>query len=103
MSMVHVVAVITAKPGLRAQVLEAFNANVPAVHAEDGCIEYGATIDSPDAGKWAAAFVTIGLGCAIVHLVSKVVPEAARRRVSSDAILDPPADLILETREKELV
>ncbi len=50
MSMVHVVAVITAKPGLRAQVLEAFQANVPNVHAEDGCIEYGATIDVPDAG-----------------------------------------------------
>ncbi len=50
MGMVHVVAVITAKPGLRAEVLEAFQANVPAVHAEDGCIEYGATVDTPDAG-----------------------------------------------------
>ncbi|MEM1201230.1 MAG: antibiotic biosynthesis monooxygenase, partial [Pseudomonadota bacterium] len=48
--MVHVVAVITAKPGLRGEVLEAFQANVPAVHAEDGCIEYGATVDTPDAG-----------------------------------------------------
>ncbi len=50
MGMVHVVAVITAKPGLRGEVLEAFQANVPAVHAEDGCIEYGATVDTPDAG-----------------------------------------------------
>ncbi|MEM7424996.1 MAG: putative quinol monooxygenase [Pseudomonadota bacterium] len=50
MSRVHVVAVITAKPGMRGQVLEAFQANVPNVHAEDGCIEYGATIDVPDAG-----------------------------------------------------
>ena len=50
MAMVHVVAVITAKPGMRGQVLEAFQANVPNVHAEDGCIEYGATIDVPDAG-----------------------------------------------------
>ena len=50
MSMVHVVAVITAKPGMRAQVLEAFQANVPNVHAEEGCIEYGATIDVGDAG-----------------------------------------------------
>lgn len=50
MARVHVVAVITAKPGLRDQVLAAFQANVPAVHAEDGCIEYGATIDTPDAG-----------------------------------------------------
>jgi len=50
MDMVHVVAVITAKPGLRERLLEAFRANVPAVHAEDGCIEYGATIDTEDAG-----------------------------------------------------
>jgi len=44
--MIHVVAVITAKPGQRAAVLEAFQANVPAVLAEDGCIEYVATIDA---------------------------------------------------------
>jgi quinol monooxygenase YgiN len=43
--MIHVLAIITAKPGLRATVLEAFKANVPAVLAEDGCIEYGATVD----------------------------------------------------------
>ena len=44
--MIHVVAVITAKPGQRATVLEAFQANVPAVLAEQGCIEYQATIDA---------------------------------------------------------
>jgi len=44
--MIHVVAVITAKPGLRAQMLEAFKANRPAVLAEKGCIEYGATVDA---------------------------------------------------------
>jgi quinol monooxygenase YgiN len=44
--MIHVVAVLTAKPGLRAQVLEAFNANRPAVLAEAGCIEYSATVDA---------------------------------------------------------
>jgi quinol monooxygenase YgiN len=43
--MIHVLAIITTKPGLRAQVLEAFRANVPAVHAEEGCIEYGAAVD----------------------------------------------------------
>jgi len=52
MSMVHVIAVITTKPGMRTKVLAAFNANVPAVHAEDGCIEYGATIDVENAGKF---------------------------------------------------
>lgn len=50
MQMVHVLAVITAKPGLRARVLSAFRANVPAVLAETGCIEYGAAIDTEGAG-----------------------------------------------------
>ena len=50
MQTVHVVAIITAKTGMRDQVLEAFRANVPAVHAEAGCIEYGATIDTEGAG-----------------------------------------------------
>lgn len=50
MSIVHVIAVITAKPGRRAEVLEAFQANVPNVHAEEGCIEYVATVDAEGAG-----------------------------------------------------
>ena len=44
--MIHVIAVITAKPGKRAAILEAFRANVPNVRAEKGCIEYGAAIDA---------------------------------------------------------
>lgn len=47
--MVHVIAVITAKPGKRATILEAFRANVPNVRAEKGCIEYGAAIDADPA------------------------------------------------------
>jgi quinol monooxygenase YgiN len=50
MQIVHVVAIITAKPGLRDSILEAFHANVPAVHAEQGCIEYTATVDAEGAG-----------------------------------------------------
>ncbi len=50
MSMVHVLAVITAKAGKRGDVLGLFNANVPAVKAEDGCIEYGAVIDAEGVG-----------------------------------------------------
>jgi quinol monooxygenase YgiN len=46
--MVHVIAVITAKPGMRNAVLEAFRSNVPAVKAEAGCIEYGAAVDLAD-------------------------------------------------------
>jgi quinol monooxygenase YgiN len=47
--MIHVIAVITAKPGKRAAILEQFRANVPNVHAEKGCIEYGAAVDSDNA------------------------------------------------------
>lgn len=43
--MIHVLAILTAKPGLREEVLTHFKANVPNVHAEDGCIEYGAVVD----------------------------------------------------------
>src|SRR5258708_35526043 len=46
--MIHVLAVITTKPGKRAEVLEAFHANIPAVHAEAGCIEYGPVVDAPN-------------------------------------------------------
>ncbi len=44
--MIHVIAIITAKPGKRDEILKSFKANVPAVHAEKGCIEYGATVDT---------------------------------------------------------
>ena len=47
--MIHVVAIITVKPGQRDAVLDAFRANVPAVHAEDGCIEYTPVVDAPGA------------------------------------------------------
>jgi quinol monooxygenase YgiN len=48
--MIHVLAFITAKPGKRADVLKAFQNNVPAVHAEEGCISYEATLDVPAFG-----------------------------------------------------
>jgi quinol monooxygenase YgiN len=48
--MIHVLALITAKPGKRDAVLEAFRANMPAVHAEKGCIEYGPAVDAEGAG-----------------------------------------------------
>jgi quinol monooxygenase YgiN len=49
--MIHVVPVITAKPGMRDAILDAFHANVPAVRDEAGCIEYGAAIDADDIGN----------------------------------------------------
>lgn len=48
--MINVIAIITAKPGMRDKVLEAFRANMPAVHAEDGCIEYQPAIDAEGMG-----------------------------------------------------
>ncbi len=48
--MIHVVAIIPAKPGRRAAILEAFHANLAAVRAEQGCIEYGPVIDAAGAG-----------------------------------------------------
>jgi quinol monooxygenase YgiN len=53
--MIHVVAVITAKPGRRAEVLDAFRANLPAVRAEQGCIEYGPAVDLDGFGGFQAA------------------------------------------------
>ncbi len=44
--MIHVVAVITAKPGKREEMLRHFRANVPACRAEKGCIEYGPAVDA---------------------------------------------------------
>ena len=54
--MVHVIAIITAKPGQRESILANFRANVPAVRAEKGCIEYGAAVDLDPALKFQTAF-----------------------------------------------
>ena len=50
--MIHVIAVITARPGLRDAVLKEFRANVPQVLAERGCIEYGAAVDAEPGPKF---------------------------------------------------
>ena len=50
--MIQVVAVITTKPGMRENVLQEFRANMPAVHAEDGCIEYAPVIDADGFGSF---------------------------------------------------
>ena len=48
--MIHVMAIINAKPGQREAVLAVFRANMPAVHAEEGCVQYEPVIDAPEAG-----------------------------------------------------
>jgi len=47
--MIHVIAIIKTKPGKREEVLSAFNDIVPTVLQEQGCIEYGPTIDADNA------------------------------------------------------
>ncbi len=54
--MIHVLAMITAKSGMREKILEAFHANMPAVHAEKGCIEYGPAVDAEGASGMQAKF-----------------------------------------------
>jgi quinol monooxygenase YgiN len=48
--MIHVLAIITAKPGMRDAILKEFRANMPAVHAEPGCIEYAPAVDAEGIG-----------------------------------------------------
>jgi quinol monooxygenase YgiN len=43
--MIHVLAIITAKPGMRDQILAAYRDNVDTVRAEAGCIAYEAVVD----------------------------------------------------------
>jgi quinol monooxygenase YgiN len=71
--MIHVLAIITAKPGMREQVLEIFHANMPAVHAEDGCIEYVPVVDAEGVGPFQTklgpdAFVVVEKWESLDHL-----------------------------------
>lgn len=43
--MINVLATINVKPGTRDEFLKVFNANVPAVLAEDGCVDYFPAVD----------------------------------------------------------
>ncbi|TWT87347.1 putative quinol monooxygenase YgiN [Pseudobythopirellula maris] len=45
--MIHVIATLSTAPGRRQEVLDAFAELTPKVHAEKGCIEYGAAVDEP--------------------------------------------------------
>jgi len=54
--MIHVIAIITAKPGMREGILREFRANMPTVHAEKGCIEYAPAIDAEGVGSFQTKF-----------------------------------------------
>lgn len=50
-AVIHVIATIQLNAGTRGAFLEEFHKLVPLVRAEDGCIEYGPTVDEPTALK----------------------------------------------------
>jgi quinol monooxygenase YgiN len=52
--MIYVVAVITAKSGRREELLAAVKENLPAVLAEEGCVEYSPVVDAEGFGKFQA-------------------------------------------------
>jgi quinol monooxygenase YgiN len=54
--MIHVLAIVTAKPGKREAILSEFRANIAAVRAEKGCIEYGPAIDAEGMGGFQTKF-----------------------------------------------
>ena len=54
--MIHVLAIITALPGMRDRILDAWRANVDAVRAEDGCLAYDAVVDVRDGAPGFARF-----------------------------------------------
>jgi quinol monooxygenase YgiN len=98
MSEVHVIAIITTKPGKRAEVLKLFNANVPAVLAEDGCIAYEATIDTENAGPMQTqfgpdTFVVVEKWASMVALGAHAVSDhmkaygAATKDMSADRVI----------------
>jgi quinol monooxygenase YgiN len=53
--MIHVLAIVTTKPGKREEVLANIRSGLPRVHAEPGCIEYALAVDADiDPGLTAA-------------------------------------------------
>ncbi|MCB1368604.1 MAG: antibiotic biosynthesis monooxygenase [Rhodobacteraceae bacterium] len=95
MSHIHVIAVITAKPGQRGALLKSFQANVPAVLAEDGCLGYEATIDTENAGPAQApfgpdTFVVVERWASMAHLAAHAV--APHMKAYAAATRDMVAD-----------
>jgi quinol monooxygenase YgiN len=50
--MIHVLAIITAKPGQRDKLLAEVRANLAAVHAEKGCRDYQPVVDAAGIGAF---------------------------------------------------
>jgi quinol monooxygenase YgiN len=67
--MIHLVAIVVAKPGQRAELLAALQANRPAVLAERGCLEYTPLLDAADTAD--------ALGADAILIVERWASEAA--------------------------
>lgn len=81
--MIHVVAIITAKPGKRDELLKAFSDVLPQVHAETGCIEYHPVVDSSEPGAQSK------LGCDTYMVIEKWESmENLRAHATSDHMKD---------------
>jgi quinol monooxygenase YgiN len=53
--MIHVLAIVTTKPGKREEALTNTRSNLPNVHAEPGCIEYALAADVEIDPRYGAA------------------------------------------------
>src|SRR3982074_219616 len=84
--MIPVVAITPAKPGMREAILTEFRANMPAVHAEKGCIEYGPAIDAEGIGSFQAKF-----GPDTFVVIEKWESPEARRRHGAPPHMPPYA------------
>jgi quinol monooxygenase YgiN len=99
--MIHVIALITAHPGRRGDILAAFHAHAAAIRAEAGCIEYAPAIDArgvpqPGVGgdtlvvieKWAslAALRDHAAGEPVRSFLARIEPFTAARMIH---VLEP--------------
>ena len=103
MSIVNVVAKITTKPGMRDEVLKIFKENISNVLDEDGCIEYGPTIDMEGVGPFQTpvgpnTFVVIEKWESLNHLMAHAVAPHMKAYTSRiKDMLDSRVINVLET------
>ena len=103
MSIVNVVAKITTKPGMRDEVLKIFKENISNVLDEDGCIEYGPTVDMEGVGPFQTpvgpdTFVVIEKWESLNHLMAHAVAPHMKAYASRiKDMLDSRVINVLET------
>ncbi len=89
---VRVVALLAAQPGKGPELVAAFEALVPLVHAEDGCLEYDlhGYVDDPDkfvvVERWASAEALAAHGAA-EHMAAHGARSAAYSARPADVIV----------------